>query len=185
MKRFMLAVAVAGALGSLGSAQAECAKAGEYDTVYVRFGNVEITGHQFGNFATGPATACSDGTTGTEATKGLLSIKVDGVEVCRRTDTRVSADPFGFGIGIHAGPGSCGADVSLGNVMWASAKPETVTGAYLPEFEPAAAGAGGANAGVVGFSPTEGWFWLDNGPNIPVPSGQLGWYTRGVRVDLS
>ena len=67
-----------------GPAQAGCTSsnrggsAGPYDTAGVVYGDLEISAWTYGNFATGPAFVCSDGTYGADSPRGSFVVKSDG-----------------------------------------------------------------------------------------------------------
>ena len=175
MKRFMLAAIILSSFGFAGAAQAGCTtarggSAGEYDQASTTFGNVTITAEQYGNFASGPAYLCSDGSFGVEpASRGSLVITVDGDEVCRST-VRLSEDPFGFGAGVHSPPADpCGAEISFDGV---TAIPTVSPDDIVPDSH-------FIRAGFRKEAPVTGSFWYD-GATRQVPSGAMGYYTRGV-----
>ena len=84
MKRLLIVAMVLSAFGAVGAAHAGCTaanrggSAGPYDTAGVAYGNLEVKAWTYGNFATGPTSLCSDGTTATDAPHGNFEVKRNG-----------------------------------------------------------------------------------------------------------
>jgi hypothetical protein len=204
MKRIVLGILILGAIGAASpAAKAACVAVGPYDRASVTFtdanGTVTIYGEEFGNFATGPIVGCSDATAGPEAKpRGMMSITVNGVERCHRTDatSRLTADPFGFGGGVHnthndedghpVPDGVCGADVSWNELL----------GTPSAGVEDVGVGTGGVYVGRRKAAPVTGSYWLDGGEPSAIPAesgpapvalpvGSRGWFNRGLRIALS
>jgi len=188
MKRLLVAAMIAAAFGAVGSAQAGCTSAnrggsgGPYDTAGVTFGDLEITAWTYGNFATGAASVCSDGTANTEAPHGNFVVKRAGVTVCTSNDPafRMTADPFGFGASIPGNGDDCSVRISFDGI--------TAT----PGVDPADTGAdsSGANAGVRKNAAVKNFGEGGDGASyvqlgeetIVIPNGTLGYFSKGVRA---
>lgn len=172
MRRILLPLLIVAACATVAPARATCVAASQYDTGTVTFGNVTIYAEQFGNFATGPVVACGDGSVGREAAaRGLLRITVDGEVVCTST-TRLSADPFGFGAGIHSPESdACGAEISF----------DSFNESFTADPRDAGAGTSGAHAGLRKASFVFGSYWV-GATRVELPAEADGYWTRGARV---
>ncbi|HEX9774749.1 MAG TPA: hypothetical protein VGB83_04115 [Actinomycetota bacterium] len=174
IKRLMLGVVLATTAVSFAPAgAASCVAAGPYYHASATFRDedgrrITIYGESLGTFAGGVVGACSDGTGGAELTaRPLMTISVDGAEVCRRTDpsSRLTSDPVAHaGGGVHnpLESGTCGADVAWDALVatptvWLG---QTVTidstGAQVTPL-----------CKSTGFS---GKYWLNGDPAVDVPS---------------
>lgn len=179
MKRLILAAMIASALVVPGTAAtAGCTSenrggsAGPYGVGYVAFGQITVTAEQYGNFATGPAYVCSDGTYGVEGTaRGKLVITSGGEVVCA-TSQRFGQDPFGFGSSVHSPPGdACGADITF----------DGITAIFEPSPDAVHASSEGADAGVRKYTPVTGKVWF-GGETVNVPPFTRGHYSIGARA---
>lgn len=188
MKRLLAIAFVVTALGASGAAQAGCSpesrggSAGPYDTAGVTIGDLEVTAWTYGNFATGPVSVCSDGTTNTAAPHGSFQVKRGGVVVCTSTNPafRMTADPFGFGASITGTGDDCAVAISFDGI------------AATPGVSPddVAADANGANAGVRKNAAVKNHGEGGSGPStvrlgaetIVIPNGTIGYFSKGARA---
>lgn len=188
MKRLLLAAIVAASFGAVGAAQAGCTaqnrggSAGPYDTAGVVFGDLEITAWTYGNFATGPVSLCSDGTTSVDGPRGDFVVRRDGEIVCRNTDPafRITADPFGFGASIPGNGNDCEVRISFDGI--------TATPGASPD-DIGADGSGG-NAGIrknaavknFGEGGAAASYVRLGEERIEIPNGTPGFFSKGARA---
>jgi hypothetical protein len=188
MKRLLVAAMVVAAFGAVTSAQAGCTaenrggSVGPYDTAGVTFEDIEVTAWTYGNFATGPVSLCSDGTTNTDAPRGNFTVRRAGVVVCTSNDPafRMTADPFGFGASIPGNGNDCAVRISFDGISATpGASPNDVggdsTGANAGARKNAAVknfGEGGAGASYVRLGEE----------TIVIPNGTLGFFSKGARA---
>jgi len=188
MKRLLLVAMFVSAVGAVGAAQAQCTEdnrggsAGPYDSAGVTYGDLEITAWTYGNFATGPVSLCSDGTTHAGSPHGNFEVKRDGVVVCTSNDPafRMTADPFGFGASITGAGEDCAIAISFDGI--------TAT----PGADPNDVGADseGANAGVRKNAPVKDHGEGGTSPStvtiggevIEIPNGTMGYFSKGARA---
>jgi hypothetical protein len=189
MRRILMVVAVvASVLIVPGNAQAGCnvpnrgGSAGPYDTAGVSYGDLEIAAWTYGNFATGPAYLCSDGTLGSDDPRGSFTVKRDGVVVCTSNDPafRMTADPFGFGASIAGTGDGCAVAISFDGIT-------AVPGVSADDI---GADADGANAGARKNAPVKNFGEGGTDPStvtlgdevIEIPNGTLGFFSKGARA---
>lgn len=188
MKRLLLATMIVTAVATVGSAQAGCTtanrggSAGPYDTAGVAYGDLVVSAWTYGNFATGPVSVCSDGTTNTDSPRGSFTVKRNGVVVCSNTDPafRMTADPFGFGVSIPGNGNNCSVRISFDGI--------TAT----PGADPSDTGASGegGNAGIRKNAATKAFGEGGSGTStitlgtetISIPNGTPGYFTKGARA---
>lgn len=188
MKRLLVIALVAAAVGGATSARAGCpadnrgGSVGPYDTAGVAYGDLDVTAWTYGNFATGPVSVCSDGTTNTGAPRGGFEVRRGGVLVCASTDPafRITADPFGFGASIPGTGNNCSVAISFDGIV---ATPGVSAGDV-------AADATGAHAGVRKDAPVKDFGEGGTSPSrvtlgsevIVIPNGTIGYFTKGART---
>lgn len=188
MKRFLVAAMLASAFGVVGSAHAGCTNqnrggsVGPYDTAGVTFGDLEVRAWTYGNFATGPLSLCSDGTTNTDAPRGNFVVKRNGAVVCTSTDPafRITSDPFGFGASIPGNGDDCAVRISFdGITATPGASPEDIGADSTGANAGARKNAVVKNFGEGGASPST----VRLGEEIIViPNGTPGFFSKGARA---
>lgn len=188
MKRLVLFALIVSAFGVVGAAQAGCTSsnrggsAGPYDTSGVTYGNIEVTAWTYGNFATGPASVCSDATADIDTARGNFQVKRNGIVVCTSTDPafRMTADPFGFGASINGNGNNCAVRISFDGI-------NALPGASATDI---GADGTGANAGVRKNAPVKAFgeggsdssYVTIGSDTIEIPSGTLGYFSKGARA---
>lgn len=188
MKRVLIAAVFLASIAGMSSSHADCTSAnrggsaGPYDTAGVAYGDLEVSAWTYGNFATGPAFVCSDGTTGTDTVLGNFEVKRDGVVVCTSNNSafRITADPFGFGASITGTGSGCRVAISFDGIS------------ATPGVDPSdvSANADGANAGGRKDAPVKNHGEGGTSPSsvtigsetIVIPNGTMGYFTKGVRA---
>ena len=193
MKRLLLAALILSAIGVVGvSEAAKCKRyvaVGDHGEANVTFTDadgrtVHIFTQAFGNFVLGPASTgalklakCPP--PGITPTTGHVTIRVDGVKVCKNTSKPPAFDPFVFGGGVHDDPADpCGADVTWDGLSWMIA-PAAPSGPPdpLPVGIHKGAWAGDAQPAIV-----DGIYWF-GGTTYTVPTGTVGWFSNhGAQV---
>lgn len=193
MKRLLLAAVVLSAIGVVGASQAyKCTPYvavgdhGEATVTFTQDGQtVNIHTAAFGNFAVGPVTPgngrLAKCPSGIQPTTGFVTVKVDGVTVCKNTNKPPAFDPFVFGGGIHNDPDAdpCGADVVWDGLSW-------FISPSLPPGPPDPIAVGGNKRGVWAGDEqpaiVTGFYWY-GGTTYNVPDGTVGWFSNhGVQV---
>lgn len=188
MKRILLAAMIMSAFGAVATAQAGCTAAnrggsvGPYDTAGVTYGDIQVSAWTYGNFATGPASVCSDGDVNTDAAYGNFTVKRDGVTVCTSNDPafRITADPFGFGASIPGNGATCSVRISF----------DGITGVPGASADDIGASGEGANAGIRKNAPVKnfgeggaGASYVQLGTEtIVIPNGTVGYFSKGARA---
>lgn len=151
--------------------QATCGYASTRNSATLTFDNVAISMHE-----NQPNAVCDDASVTPGDFDRLLTITVDGVVVCSRTDVDPSFDPFFLGAGLHPDPSiSCGADFSvIGLTNVATPDPSTVA------VDP---GAPSAQGGLTkqGITETLGSLWY-GGQTYVIPQDSPGTITRGAGI---
>jgi len=184
----LLIVAIFVTAVAAGAANAGCTpsnrggSAGPYDTAGVTYGDLEVTAWTYGNFATGPVSVCSDGTTNSDAPHGSFEVKRNGTVVCMSNDPgfRMTADPFGFGASITGSGDGCSVAISF----------DGITAAPGASADDVAADAEGANAGIRKDAPVKNHGEGGTQPStvtlgsetIVIPNGTMGYFTKGARA---
>ena len=189
MRRMLVLMAVvASGFVAPGTAEAGCTadnrggSAGPYDTAGVTYENLEITAWTYGNFASGPAFVCSDGSVSAGVPYGNFTVKRDGETVCTSTDPafRMTADPFGFGASINGTGDDCGVAISF----------DGITATPGASADDVAADSEGANGGVrknaevknFGEGGTDPSTVTIGNQTIVIPNGTLGFFSKGARA---
>lgn len=173
IRRLMLsALLVSTMAAGVPARAASCVAAGPYYHASATFPDADghritIYGEALGTFVGGVVGACSDGSTYDPlAARPLMTISVDGHEVCRRTDpsSRLTSDPVAHaGGGVHnpISSGTCGADVN-----WA-ALVATPTAGFGQTITLDSTGAQvTALCKSTGFN---GTYWIGGGDPVDVP----------------
>lgn len=186
MKRLLIVALVVASLGGATGAHAGCTpqnrggSAGPYDTAGFVLGDLEVTAWTYGNFATGPVSVCSDGTTHRGAAYGDFEITLGGTVVCTSNDAafRITADPFGFGASITGAGNDCSIAVSFDGIT-------AIPGASPDDVN---ASGNGVNAGVRKNAPVKNYGEGGTNPSTVtiaghtyvIPNGTPGYFSKGA-----